>query len=232
MGKGTFTKHYHSLYACEEINLTEITILSLIISYYENGLRVYMTNQQFEEQLFQQVKFNTIKAIIPALRDKGFIDVLNIRKNHPEFKKWGNSRIISVTQKTITILNTEVNSNTETTITSVTEQEPVIEENTTQLLNEEYDELDETLAVIGIEPFEDVNEIEELIEKLEGEQEVDDAIEKLKVVYVDDDVFKEKIPYIKMCSYDGDGYCLKRFEKRVTENKGKFVKRKKPSVVS
>lgn len=226
-----FIKMYYSLLECNETTLAQKLVLSLIISYHEGGKEFYMTNKAIAKQLKHEVKYNTINKVIPKLEELEFITCNTIRYES-DVNGWVNKRIISLTQKTLDIINSEVNSSTETPVTLVAEQEPVIEHETTQLLDEEYDELDETLTIIGIEPFEDVNEIEEPIEKLEGEQEVDDAIEKLKVVYVDDDVFKEKIPYIKMCSYDGDGYCLKRFEKRVTENKGKFVKRKRPSVVS
>jgi len=222
---------YYSLLECNETTLAQKLVLSLIISYYEGKKEFYMTNKAIAKQLEQEVKFNTVNKVIPALEKLEFITCKTIRYES-DVNGWVNKRTISLTSKTLDIINSKVNSNPETTITSVIEQEPVIEHEVTQLLEEEYDEFDETLAVIGIEPFEAVKKIEEPIEKFEGEQEIDDAIERLKEVYIDDDTFKEKIPFIKTCSYDGDGYCLKRFEKRIVENKGKFIKKKRPSVVS
>jgi len=158
--KKTFTRQYHSLMACGEINLHEVTVLSLIISYHENGNKVFMTNRQFEEQLHSKVKLNTIKKIIPALNRNGFITVQNFNKKNPEYKSWSNNRIITVTQKTMDIIESEIKKEAiERPISVVIEDEPsmveelipVVEQPVIQLTENEEDKFDKMMAEIALE---------------------------------------------------------------------------------
>jgi len=210
---------------CDKIKLNEAITLSLIISYYENGLSVYLTNEGFAEQLGNKVKFNTIKAIIPKLNRKGFISITQYKKIDPEYKKWKNTRIITITQKTIDIVNSEVQP-----LVVKTEQAPAETQTNVTLTDNQDIEIASILSVVEVEQLEVVNKIEEPIQKLMGEQKIDDAIDEMKKYYRNDEEFKKYVQYAKLNSVKGNELCYSRFLERIALHRSKFVKKNKPQV--
>jgi hypothetical protein len=97
--KNTFYKVYDYLYTIESLQtLDEITLLSLIISFNENKQTFYYTNKQLVNRFGNRISEKTIQRTLTNLETKGFITKKVIKKKN-EFSKWGNTRIITLTDK-------------------------------------------------------------------------------------------------------------------------------------
>jgi len=102
----SFIKIDTSLFQHPELNINDIILLSLVISYSNNNQQFYYTDKQlikyFNDKLGTSV--SSIQRIITKLSNTGFIITQTVKQLHPD-KKWGNRRTIILGHKLTTSLS-------------------------------------------------------------------------------------------------------------------------------
>ena len=99
----TYIKNYHSILEIKEISLTETYIFNLIISYQNFNL----SNEAIVKSLHNKISLSMVEKTITKLTNLGYITKSTTKNRYDDSGKWRNKRFITLTDKTINILNTK-----------------------------------------------------------------------------------------------------------------------------
>lgn len=99
----TFIKIDTNLFQHPELNINDIILLSLIMSYSNNNKQFYYTDRQLIKYFNGKLgtSISSIQRIITKLSNTGFIITKTVKELYPD-KKWGNRRTIILGPKFIT----------------------------------------------------------------------------------------------------------------------------------
>lgn len=142
--KEKFTKLHHNLYIIEDLNLSEIIILNLLISFHFNNKKIYISNKGIVKHFNNKLSESLIQKVIPKLEK---LEYITIKRNYSLHE-----RTIKISKKTLLILKGE---------TTQHEEKPKIKKESKKLKVEK-----------SIQPKPEINynyQIEKLIEDSEAE---------------------------------------------------------------
>jgi hypothetical protein len=104
--KTTFTKLHTPIYSIIDLNDTDKLILSFILSHYDNNQEFFYTDVQLME-IFNYKK-DKVRRSLMRLKSNEYISITNSKEHYKNENKWGNRRIITITDKTINLINGDI----------------------------------------------------------------------------------------------------------------------------